>query len=50
VELSGGDGDAGPTRAKLGHSFHGVLEGDSVEDHVPMEVDKETPRAFVNDG
>jgi hypothetical protein len=49
VELSNCDGDAGPTRAK-GHGFHGILEGDSVEDHMPMEVHEETPRTVVDDG
>jgi hypothetical protein len=49
VELSNGDGDAGPTRAK-GHAFHGVLEGDSVEDHVAMEVHEETLRTVVDNG
>lgn len=49
MELFGGDGDAGPARAK-GHSFHGILEGDSAEDHVLMEVHKVTLRALVNNG
>jgi hypothetical protein len=49
VELSNGNRDAGPTRAK-GHGFPGVLEGNLVEDHMPMEVRKETPRAIASDG
>jgi hypothetical protein len=49
VELSNGDGDAGATRAK-GHAFPGVLEGDSMEDHVAMEVHEETLRTVVDNG
>ena len=47
-ELAGGDGDAGPAGAE-GHGFHGVLEGDPVEYHLPVEIHEEAPPVSIDD-
>ncbi|KAE7996656.1 hypothetical protein FH972_001361 [Carpinus fangiana] len=47
-ELVGSDGDAGPAGAK-GHGFHGVLEGDLVEDHLPVQIHEKAPLVSIDD-